>query len=365
MSTITDSVRPQDLFGEDATYEEARRRYRELARETHPDRLPANVTARQREEAAAAFARLSSLWSVARELFERGLWNEPGLSGLTLKTKKREHVIGARLKRGDIADIYSCGSGIIKIARSPRDVDLMRQEVHAIKAIRRDADPTDHVYLPRLVDSLRVKDAKRVQRQANVFEAMFVNRLENTGHWATLDDVIEAYPAGVHPKDASWMWRRLLVAVGLAHDAGIVHHAPFPEHVMILPPEHGIVLVDWCYSAEIGTPPRALVPRYREWYPEEVISKSPSMSESDIAIAARTMIAVMGGDPVAGSLPPSVPRGMRAYFRACTLKYASQRPGDARRLLESFDELIERLWGPRRFREFHLPTTARKRTERV
>ena len=33
------------------------------------------------------------------------------------------------------------------------------------------------------------------------------------------------------------MWRRLLVAVGAAHRAGVIHGAVLPEHVMIHPPE--------------------------------------------------------------------------------------------------------------------------------
>jgi hypothetical protein len=358
-------VRPQDLFGEDSTFEEAQKIYRQLALETHPDRLPMDASEEELAEATAAFMQVTAMWRIARDMFDRNAWAEPGLSGLTVKSKKREHLIGVRLERGDIADIYSCGAGVIKIARSPRDGDLMRREVTAIKKIRRDADLENHVYLPRLIDALRIKDSSRVERQANVFDGMLVNRPENGGQWATLADVIAAYPNGIDPRDAAWIWRRLLVAIGIAHDAGIVHHAVFPEHVMILPPEHGIVLVDWCYSAELGSAPVAVVPRYREWYPEEVTAKEPSLTETDIALAARTMIAAMGGDPVSGTLPVSVPRGMRSYFRACTLKYASQRPGDARRLTESFDDLIEKLWGPRRFREFVLPTNARKRTERV
>lgn len=355
MTTITKAVRPQDLFGEDATFEEAQRIYRNLALETHPDRLPEDASDAERAEAVEAFMQLTKLWDIARDLFSAGHWNEPGLSGLTVKSKKRSHVIGARVKRGDIADIYSCGAGVIKIARSPKDGDLMRREVTSIKKIRRDADPTNHVYLPRLVDALRVKDSKRVERQANVFDSMLVNSVENSGQWVTLEDVIAAYPSGINPKDAAWMWRRILVAIGIAHDAGIVHHAPFPDHIMVLPPEHGIVLVDWCYSVEVGDPPVAIIPRYREWYPEEVLGKEPSMEETDVYIASCSMIAALGGDPVTGKLPLSVPRGMRSYFRACTLKYSNQRPGDARRLTNSFDDLIERMWGKRTFHPFFMP----------
>jgi hypothetical protein len=40
---------------------------------------------------------------------------------------------------------------------------------------------------------------------------------------------------------------------------------------------------------------------------------------------------------------------------ACTLPAQSRRPSDAWRLLAELDELLERLYGRRRFRPFHLP----------
>ena len=66
---------------------------------------------------------------------------------------------------------------------------------------------------------------------------------------------------GVDPRDAAWMWRRLLVALGFAHRAGVLHGAVLPEHVLIHPGEHGLVLVDWCYSVPGCHPGRA--PPYR------------------------------------------------------------------------------------------------------
>lgn len=355
MSTITKATRPQDIFGETATFEEAQRVYRELARENHPDRLPDDATPEEIAAATDSFIQLTQMWEIARGLFDTGSWDDPGLAGLTVTSKKRKHLIGARLERGDIADIYRCGAGIIKIARSPKDGDLMRREVTAIKKIRRDAHESKHVYLPRLVDALRVKDSSRVERQANVFDSMIVNRPVDSGQWVTLADVAKAYPGGIHPKDMAWMWRRLLTALSLAHDAGIVHHAPFPEHVMILPPEHGVVLIDWCYSAEVGTPPVAIIPRYRDWYPEEVTEKKPSTPATDIFLAAKSMVKVLGGDPVIGKLREPVPRALRAHFKACTLPQAKMRPEDAVSVLRSFDSIIERLWGRRKFHEFRMP----------
>ena len=50
------------------------------------------------------------------------------------------------------------------------------------------------------------------------------------------------------------MWRRLLTALGWAHRARLVHGAVFPEHVLIHPELHGLVLVDWCYATATPAP---------------------------------------------------------------------------------------------------------------
>jgi hypothetical protein len=47
-----------------------------------------------------------------------------------------------------------------------------------------------------------------------------------------------------------------------------------------------------------------------------------------------------------------VPQRLGAFAAGCTLATRSRRPDDAWELLREFDELIERLWGPRRFRPF-------------
>jgi hypothetical protein len=49
------------------------------------------------------------------------------------------------------------------------------------------------------------------------------------------------------------------------------------------------------------------------------------------------------------------PKPMRTFAKGCLLASQHRRPGDAWRLLEEFDELLEGLYGPRRFRPFTMP----------
>ncbi|MFD0592109.1 hypothetical protein ACFQZ4_05710 [Catellatospora coxensis] len=162
----------------------------------------------------------------------------------------------------------------------------------------------------------------------------------------SLARVKQSYPDGVDPRDAAWMWRRLLVAVGYAHRAGVVHGAIVPDHVLIHPGEHGLALVDWCYSVtEPGQTVPALARGYHDLYPPEVTGKRPASAATDIHLATRCMTWLMGD-----RTPPALAR----FAHGCTLPHPNARPHDAWRLLAELDELLEARYGPRTFRPFTL-----------
>lgn len=296
---------PSDLFTGDAP-----RCYRRLAQLTHPDVCPGD------RRAASAFSKLAALWE---RHTERG---------------------GPAIARGDIANLYRVREGVLKLARDPADNDLMRREAIALAHLGSQVNSRLRAFFPELVAARRQRDPHSgVERQASV-----LGRLDG---FVPLADVRAAFPGGVDPPDAAWMWRRLLVAIGTAHRAGIIHGAVLPEHVMIHPAEHGLVLVDWCYSSTgaVGRLP-AIVARYRDWYPGEVLAGHLAGPDVDIWLATRCMTDLIGG-----SMPPP----MASFAAGCTLANPRRRPADAWELLAEFDEVLDRLYGPRTFRPFAMP----------
>ena len=162
----------------------------------------------------------------------------------------------------------------------------------------------------------------------------------------TAEEVRRAYVAAADAKDVAWIWRRLLVALGAAHRAGMVHGAALPPHVCVLPEEHGLVLIGWTCAVETGRPIPAISGAYESWYPKEVMTKEPATPATDVALGARCMLFLLGED---------APAALRRFFRGCLLPAPRQRPQDAWALLREFDELLARLWGPRRFHPFAVP----------
>jgi hypothetical protein len=89
----------------------------------------------------------------------------------------------------------------------------------------------------------------------------------------------------------------------------------------------------------------AIVPAYRDWYPAEVPARQRPGPGTDIAMATRCMTNLMGA---------RAPGPLRAFAAGCELPALSNRPDDAWRLLDEFDGVLARLYGPRRFRPFRL-----------
>ena len=84
------------------------------------------------------------------------------------------------------------------------------------------------------------------------------------------------------------------------------------------------------------------------------MGRNPPAPALDVSLAARSMVELMGGDPLDLTLPPTVDPAIGRYFARCAGFGPTARP-DAWRLLEDFDRLIGALWGPRHFVPLVLP----------
>ena len=66
-----------------------------------------------------------------------------------------------------------------------------------------------------------------------------------TGFWGSLEAVRQAHAQGIDPRHAVWIWRRMLEVLAFVHDAGWCHGAIAPEHALVHPRDHGVLLIGW------------------------------------------------------------------------------------------------------------------------
>jgi hypothetical protein len=163
---------------------------------------------------------------------------------------------------------------------------------------------------------------------------------------------------GLDLRNAAWIWRRLLFALGHAHLAGLVHGEVTPESVRILPVEHGLVLTDWCHAVVPGLePPPApdgRVSARKPFFPPARFGASPEplATGHDIFMATRTMVALLAVGEL-GRYP-----ALAAFVTGCTLEPVTRQPDNAFTLIENLDDILEDAFGPRKFMPMSLPAGA-------
>ncbi len=316
---------PQDVFGpvstDPAATRAAKRTFRRYAFLLHPDR----------SGDADAFRRLA-------ELYREWTAAPTAASAPVVAGRMDSYPIGDVLARGSVGTVYRTGDAVLKIARRPASNRLLDGERAAYRSLA--AMLGDNMWLrpyyPRLRDVGAIAGPDGSVRRVNVLD-------ELTG-FVTLAQVKRAYPAGLDGRDWAWMYRRLLRALAGAHLAGLVHGAVFADNVLIQPERHGVVLAGWSFATATGAPLPALVGSGR--YPPEATAGRPVDGKADVHQLHTLMIDL---------LHPGE-RAQIAYARGCLAECPRMRPSAAA-LLDEYDDLIDRLYGARRFRPFTIHPT--------
>jgi hypothetical protein len=269
-----------------------------------------------------------------------------------LRVGSTDLYVGARIASGDRFNLYHCDftdavqtwRGVAKVARDASSNPLLENELTVLQSLQH-SDRADRLapFLPGAFSSLLLS-GEPTARRANVFR--FDPAIQSPRSLYSLVDVRHTYPPGIDARDAAWMFRRLLTVLGFAHEAGFVHNAVLPQHVLIEPQQHGVVLFDWTSASAIGAAHAETPDWSRAW-----TTQPAGDPRNDIAMAARCMIFLIGGDVLKLRLLPGMESGVVRFVQRC----AAGEFKSALKALDEFDQLITDLWGNRQFRVFTMP----------
>ncbi|WP_395137807.1 hypothetical protein [Armatimonas sp.] len=352
---------PEQVFGRLEGYSATTLRralgevFRSLAKNCHPDLVP------ETEQALAAEVfRLLNSWRTQAErkleletygdqkpLFEpveflvgEELLTLTGISAAGLvSTVYEAHFTGAKPGQRVFA----------KVSREPADNDLLEREFRALTAIRlphpdpvaeREFYSKQRAYLPEpLAHFTVVGPAGRLQAvsllatpEGRCFTAQALRE--------------EKFITGVEPRQVWWIFRRLLMTLWMAHLRGFAHGAITPDHVLVYPEAHGLVLLDWTCASRLGQEALPLYdPAWTGFVPPELLARAPASTASDLFMAAKTALYLLGEHT------ETLDTSIRRFFEQCTLPNPNRRLSDAERAHESFGTLL----GKRAFAEFIVP----------
>jgi serine/threonine protein kinase len=318
--------------------------------------------------------------------------------------------VGDRLCEGDLADIYmtSDRAAVLKIARDRRDNDLLENEVRVLSRLypKHQREGNFYRYLPRILDTAQISDRLHV----TVFPYF--------KEYLSLAEIIQFFPNGVDYRDMAWMYKRILAALGFIHSKGVLHGAILPTHVLVHPIEHGAKILDWSYAMDFALtkkdpdpvdpvtpaapspptkglsawdlirqsgnmykddddddPPPVVVPGgpptdpssmyvkaisvdYQAFYAPEILHKETPSPATDIYMASKCMVALLGGNAETNVIPDTVPIQIRAFLQASLLVNPQKRPQEAWKLHEDFDGILVNLVGKPTYRPFSFPSPA-------
>jgi hypothetical protein len=177
------------------------------------------------------------------------------------------------------------------------------------------------------------------------------------GFLHTLDEVRRAFPGGVEPRQAVWIWRRILETLSLLHQSGVVHGAVLPSHLLVQRADHGVRLVGYGRAGAAGealvTPSLAL----EDYYPRAARSAGRLSPLMDIQMSARCIAAVLGGDPSTGEMPGQVPEVLASLVRNVASDQPGSVAGNAWLLRQKLGAVANLVFGAPRFCPLVMPSS--------
>jgi hypothetical protein len=348
VSKLKAAQHPEDIFGNDLEG-----KFRELAKALHPDLHKGKAAAKLAEE---GFKELGKWHMIAKEKVKKGAWGDPTwMSPITLSTKKSTYILTRRIISGDVANVYvgtsttdSIASSpcAIKVCRSPANNDLLNNEQEILSYLWNDAKTKGVKAMTHIVKF----------RESMEMAAGPARKRVNVCHLAhgyyTLAEVKLAYPGGIDVRDGAWMFNRLLGALLVMQQAGVVHNAVLPDHILVHPEKHNAKLCGWSYATKGKVPAKAYVLRRMAFYAPELLDRKPTTTATDIFMAATSVMSVID--------PKTMPRNVAGIFKACLLAQRA-RPQDSWALFKEFGKELEAAFGPKKFRPFVMPTASNAR----
>ncbi|BCM93928.1 hypothetical protein IAD21_05823 [Abditibacteriota bacterium] len=327
---------------------------RNLTRSCHPD----NALSQDKNLATDVFQSLSTWEGIARQKIESGTYGDrksvgaaaPPYTPVEFKVRGKTLTLTSLIAEGVFASVHQAEydndaehSIFVKYTRDVSDNDLLEREFSVLKSFHLpEADPDaeaffarQRAYVPYPISSFSILDEIKTKHRANLLRVP-------KGPCYTVETLRkEKFPGGIEPRHVWWIFRRLLLTLWMSHLKGYIHGGVTPDHVLIFPEEHGIVLLDWTCAAKVGEEyVPAINPEYQEYYPPELLRKEVAAPSADIFMAASTALYMLGSNPATLRIPDTVSEGLKRALLSCLAPVARRRPQDAEIFHNEFGNLL-------------------------
>ena len=215
----------------------------------------------------------------------------------------------------------------LKLARSDAALTALEREEQVLDALQALDGPGAAYFTQRLPQAAGIGKVESTTKSALIQRAP-------TGYWGSLAQVLHNFPSGIDPRHAVWVWRRMLEVLGFVHRHGWAHGRLSPDHLLVQPRDHGILVIGWSGATSGAT---------------------AAHCGHDLAQTAWTIRALLhGGD---ADIEPSIPASLPAPIAALVRRASEDPAWCAHTGAQGIDDWLRRAareaFGPPQFVPFH------------
>jgi hypothetical protein len=293
--------------------------------------------------------------SVSAALFHEAfhVWDSPASYQISfwITVGSRHWALEKLIARGAISDVYTARLArwptelaIVKLLRDRQDLEPFENEWGALQMLQnsdaRGADTFSRL-IPQPIQHGDVTGENQAGRRASIFRWA-------SGFVHPFDEVIRAYPQGIPPRASIWIWRRILEVLSFMHASGMAHGAVLPAHLLVQENEHGVRLVGYSAAGRLNQKLGAITPGCEAFYPQPARAWLTLTAQLDLAMSARCIAAMLGGNPMTAALPQAVPAPLAEIVQRIALSKPAA-GDDAWTLREELGEIAEKVFGAPQF----------------
>lgn len=344
--TINDAIIPEEIFG--LKPRDVKSNYRNLINKIHPDKH-SKKSETTRIKYTKLFQIVNEFKIIADEKIKDGTYGikltkpVPKFKPVKITTKRNSYLLTESLLNSDICDVYKAtdkddNNVIFKVSKNSKDNDLVENEINKLNGFKEKIDTLESEdfrskFLPKIIDNFNIKSDKKT------LKALILPDYEELGY-VSLVDVKEKYKDSFDPRHIVWIFKRLLMVAGYSNSFGITHGCIIPPHILVHPIDHSIILLDWSYSIDGKNKVKAISPKYKDFYPKEILTKEKQGEYTDIYMIAKSMLYLFGNNKY-------VPSRFKHYIKHIAEESVSLRPQSAWELHKEFDWFINQIYEPK------------------
>jgi hypothetical protein len=302
--------------------------------------------------------------SVSAALFHEAfrVWNSPQSYQLQswVSIGNRHWAVEKMIAQGELSDVYTGRLArwptemvILKVLRDQQGLDRFEDEWNVLQRLQK-SDARGTGTFTRLIPQPIVHG----DSTAGAFAGRRISIFRwASGFYHTFEEVIQAYPQGISPRASIWVWRRILEVLSFIHASGMAHGAILPAHLLVQENDHGVRMVGYGCAGPLNEKLCTVSPASESFYPKPAHSWSTLTAQLDLAMSARCIVAILGGDPETASLPAAVPAPLAGIVQRIALSKPDVTVSEnAWAIREQLGKIATQVFGPPQFIPIVMPS---------